>query len=327
MRRREFIVGLGGAIGGWPLAARAQPSAMPVVGTLNSGAVQPRHDQMDGFHRGLKEVGLVPGENVAIVQRGAEDRYDRLPALAAELVRERVAVIAIFGGPVAAFAAKAATTSIPIVFAGVSDPVGSGLVESLNRPGSNLTGSGGLVAELDPKRLELLSELAPGSTTVAALLNPNRPGVDGQERSLRLAASAVGRDMIVFRTGDPQAIDAAFAAMAERKITSLIVAADPFFNNHRQQIVISAARHLIATIYQWREFPAEGGLVSYGPSIGESYRISGNYVGRILKGEKPSDLPIIQPTKLELVLNLKTARTIGITIAPALLARADEVIE
>src|SRR5262245_30874730 len=324
--RREFITLLGGAAA-WPLAARAQPSGIPVIGTLNSGAAQPRRDQMDDFHRGLKELGFVPGENVAILQRGADDHYDRLPALAAELVRERVAVIATIGGPVTAFAAKATTTSIPIVFAAVSDPVGSGLVTSLNRPGGNLTGSGGLVAELDPKRLELLSELAPGSTTVAALINPRRPGVDGQEENLRSAAKAAGRDMVVFRTGDPQAIEAAFATMAERKITSLIVAADPFFNNHRQQIIILAARHVIAGIYQWRVFPDEGGLVSYGPRLGEAYRSSGGYVGRILKGEKPGDLPVIQPTKFELVINLKTARAIGITIPPALLARADEVIE
>jgi putative ABC transport system substrate-binding protein len=213
------------------------------------------------------------------------------------------------------------------VFASVSDPVGSGLVASLNHPGGNLTGSAGLVAELDPKRLELLSELAPNTTTVAALLNPNRPGVDGQEKNLHLAAKAVGREVVIFRTGDPQAIEAAFAAMADRKIPALIVTADPFFNNNRQQIIILAVRHLITAVYQWREFPAEGGLVSYGPSLAEAYRISGNYVGRILKGEKPGDLPVIQPTKFELVLNLRTARAIGITIPPTLLARADEVIE
>jgi putative ABC transport system substrate-binding protein len=267
---------------------------------------------MDGFRRGLKEQGFVPGENVIVVQRGADDHYDRLPALAADLVRERVAVIAAIGGPVVAFAAKAATTSIPIVFAAVSDPVGSGLVASLNRPGGNLTGSAGLVAELDPKRFELLGELAPQSSTVAALLNPNRPGVDAQEIALRSAARTVGREIVVFRTGDPQGIEAAFAAMAERKITSLIVSADPFFNNHRQQIVILTVRHLVAAVYPWREFPAEGGLSSYGPSISEAYRIAGAHVGRILKGERPGDLPIIQPTKFELVLNLKTARAVGI---------------
>lgn len=326
MRRREFLGVLGGAAG-WPLTVRAQSSSMPLVGTLSSGSAQPRRDQTDGFHRGLKELGFVPGKNVAILHRGADDRYDRLPTLAAELVREHVAVIAIIGGPVAAFAAKATTSSVPIVFAAVSDPVGSGLVASLNHPGGNLTGSAGLVAELDPKRLELLSELAPDSTTVAALLNPHRPGVDGQERDLRSAAKAARRDMVFFRAGNSPAIEVAFATMAERKITSLIVAADPFFSNHRQQIIILSARHLIAAVYQWREFVAEGGLISYGPSIGEAYRISGSYVGRILKGEKPGDLPIIQPTKFELVVNLKTARAIGITIPPALLARADEVIE
>jgi ABC-type uncharacterized transport system substrate-binding protein len=325
MRRRDFITLIWGAAA-WPLTAYAQ-QATPVIGMLNSGPPQPRRDQIDGFYRGLKEAGFVVGDNVSVMQRGASDQYDRLPALAAELVRQRVAVIAAIGGPVAALAAKAATTTIPIVFAAVSDPVRSGLVASLNSPGGNVTGSAGLAAELDAKRLEILKELVPASATVAALLNPNRPGVDTQKRDLRAAAEAAGRQLIVFRAGDPQAIDAAFAAMTVQKITSLAVGADPFFANHRQQIVILAARYAIAAVYQWREFPAEGGLVSYGPSIEEAYRLSGNYVGRILKGEKPGDLPVVQPSKFQLVLNLKTARAIGLNVPPALLARADEVFE
>jgi putative tryptophan/tyrosine transport system substrate-binding protein len=325
VNRREFVAVLCAGLM-WPSGVLCQQS-LPVIGMLNSGAAQPRHDQLDGFYRGLKETGFTPGQNVSIVQRGADDHYDRLPALAAELVRQRVDVIAIIGGPVTALAAKAATATIPMVFASVSDPVGLGLVPSLNRPGGNLTGSAGLVAELDPKRIELLNELAPSSAPFAALLNPNRPGVAAQEESLRAAAQAKGRKIVMFRAGDPQAIEAAFASMAQQKISSLLVSADPFFNNNRQQIVILAARHAIAAIYQWREFPAEGGLISYGPNLGESYRISGNYVGRILKGERAGDLPIVQPTKFDLVLNLRTARAIGLTVPPALLARADEVIE
>ena len=323
--RRNFIRLIWGAAV-CPLTAHAK-QATPVIGMLNSGPPLPRRDQIDGFYRGLKEAGFVVGENVSVLQRGASDQYDRLPELAAELVRQRVAVIAAIGGPVAALAAKAATTTIPIVFAAVSDPVRSGLVASLNRPGGNVTGSAGLAAELDAKRLEILSELAPISTTVGVLLNPNRPGVDTQEQDLFAAAKAAGRELIVFRVGDPQAIETAFAAMAAQKISSLAVGADPFFSNHRQQIVILAARYAIVAIYQWREFPAEGGLASYGPSIEEAYRQSGSYVGRILKGEKPGHLPVVQPAIFEFVLNIKTARAIGLNVPPALLIRADQVIE
>jgi putative ABC transport system substrate-binding protein len=325
MRRRDVLALLASAAA-WPRGAHGQTSA-PVIGMLGSGAAQPRRDQLDGFYDGLKANGFVPGENVSIVQRGADDRYDRLPALAAELVRLRVSVIATVGGPVAALAAKNATTNIPIVFAAVSDPVRSGLVTSLNRPGGNLTGSAGLSIELDAKRLELLGELAPSTTIVGALVNPHRPGVEAQEEELRKAAKAIGREIVVFRAGDPQAIETAFAAMVAQKVSSLVVGADPFFNNNRQRVIILAARHAIVAVYQWREFPAEGGLVSYGPSIAEAYRLSGNYVGRILKGEKPNDLPVVQPSKFELVLNLRTSRAIGLNIPPALLARADEVIE
>jgi putative tryptophan/tyrosine transport system substrate-binding protein len=325
MRRRDVVAMLAGAAA-WSQGAYGQASA-PIIGMLSSGAPQPRRDQLDGFYAGLKAGGFVPGENVSIVQRGADDRYDRLPALAAELVHQRVSVIAIFGGPVAALAAKAATTSIPIVFAAVSDPVRSGLVASLNRPGGNLTGSAGLSTELDAKRLELLGELASGNGIIGALVNPNRPGVETQEQDLHAAAKAARREVVIFRAGDPQAIEAAFAGMTTQKISSLVVGADPFFSNNRQQIIILAARHAIIAVYQWREFPLEGGLVSYGPSIAEAYRLSGSYVGRILKGERPGELPVVQPSKFELVVNLKTARAIGLNVPPALLARADEVIE
>ena len=325
MKRREFILALGGAAA-WPLAARAQRQ-LPVIGMLNSGTAEPRRDQIEWFQRGLKEAGFVPGENVTIVKRGADDHYDRLPALAAELVRQQVAVIATVGGPVTALAAKAATATIPIVFAAVSDPVKSGLVASLNRPGGNVTGNAGLTIELDGKRLEILGELAPGAKLVGALINPNRPGVEVQEQDLLAAARTAGRELVLLRVGDSRELDAAFVTLAERKVTALVVGADAFFNNNRQQIVVLAARHAMAAIYQWREFPAEGGLMSYGPNLSEGYRLSGLYVGRILKGEKPADLPVIQPSKFEMVINLKTARAIGLTVPPSLLTRADEVIE
>ena len=325
MQRRTFLAVLGG-VAMSPLAARAQ-KAMPVIGLLNSGTTEPRRDQLESLLRGLKEAGFVPGDNVSILKRGAEDHYDRLPGLAAELVRERVNVIASVGGPAAALAAKAATSTIPIVFTAVSDPVQSGLVASLNRPGGNATGNAGLTIELDAKRFEILSELVPDAKVVGALVNANRPGVEVQEQDLRAAAKATGRELILLRTGDLRDIEAAFATLAKRKVAALVVGADAFFNNNRQQIVVLAARHAMAAVYQWREFPAEGGLLSYGPNLSDAYRQSGLYVGRILKGEKPADLPVMQPTKFELVINLKTAKAIGLTVPPTLIARADEVIE
>jgi putative ABC transport system substrate-binding protein len=264
---------------------------------------------------------------VTVLYRGADDHYDRLPTLAAEFVRRPVSVIAAVGGPVVALAAKAATSTIPIVFTAVSDPVKSGLVASLNRPGGNITGNAGLTIELDAKRLELLTELAPAVRVIGALVNPNRPGVEAQEREMLAAAKTAGRELTVLRTGDPRAIELAFATLAERKIAALLVGADAIFNNHRPQIVALAARHAIMAVYPWREFVAEGGLVSYGPNLSEAYRLSGLYVGRILKGEKPADLPIMQPTKFELAINLKTAKSLGLTVPPTLIARADEVIE
>jgi putative ABC transport system substrate-binding protein len=236
-------------------------------------------------------------------------------------------VIATVGGPVAALAAKTATATIPIVFAAVSDPVKSGLVASLNRPGGNVTGNAGLTIELDGKRLEILGELAPGAKLVGALINSNRPGVEVQEQDLLAAARTAGRELVVLRVGDSRELDDAFATLAERKVTALVVGADAFFNNNRQQIVVLAARYAMAAVYQWREFAVEGGLMSYGPNLSESYRLSGLYVGRILKGEKPADLPIMQPSKFEMVINLKTARAISLTVPPTLIARADEVIE
>ena len=325
MSRRDFVALLGGAA--WPVAALAQQRALPLVGILNSGTEQLRPDQFDGLHRGLKETGFVAGTNVTVISRGAGDNYDRLPVLAAEFVRLPVAVIATAGGPVAALAAKAATSTIPIVFAAVSDPVKSGLVASLSRPGGNITGNAGFSIELDAKRLELLSELAPAARAIGALVNPNRPGVEAQEKEMLAAAKTAGRELTVLHTGDPRAIEIAFATLTERKIAALLIGADALFNNHRPQIVALAARHGIIAMYPWNEFVTEGGLVSYAPSLTEAYRLSGLYVGRILNGKKPADLPVMQPTKVELAINLKTARALGLDVPPSLLARADEVIE
>jgi putative ABC transport system substrate-binding protein len=325
MRWLIFLALLGAAaLATFPAGAQR---ALPVIGVLNSGAAEPRRDQLDSLLLGLKDSGFVPGENVTVVKRGADDHYDRLPALAAELVRQGVSVIAAVGGPAAALAAKAATTTIPIIFTAVSDPVKSGLVASLNRPGGNVTGNAGLTVELDAKRFEILSELRPGAKVFGALVNANRPGVEVQENELRAAARATGRELVLLRIGEPQALEAAFATLAERKVTALVVGADAFFNNHRQQIVALATRHALAAVYQWREFATDGGLMSYGPDLADAYRQSGLYVGRILKGEKPADLPVIQPTKFELVINLKVAKAIGLTVPPTLIARADEVIE
>jgi putative ABC transport system substrate-binding protein len=327
MRRREFIAFAGGAAAAWPLAIRGQQTSPPLIGVLSSGPAKLRDDQSDGLTRGLNEAGFAEGRNLAVLYRGADDHYDRLPALAAELVSRSVAVIATAGGPVAALAAKAATSVIPVVFAAVSDPVKSGLVVSLNRPGGNVTGNAGLTIELDAKRLELLCELTPTESIVGALINANRPGVEAEEQDLLGAAKKAGRQVVVLRTDDGPAIEAAFATLAKRKVAGILVGADALFNNHRQQVVMLAARHAMAGVYPWREYVAAGGLVSYGPNLSEGYRLSGLYVGRILKGEKPADLPVMQPTKFELAINLGTAKALGLALPPSLLARADEVIE
>jgi putative ABC transport system substrate-binding protein len=327
MRRREFIAFAGGAAAAWPLAIRGQQTSPPLIGVLSSGPAKLRDDQSDGLTRGLNEAGFAEGRNLAVLYRGADDHYDRLPALAAELVSRSVAVIATAGGPVAALAAKAATSVIPVVFAAVSDPVKSGLVVSLNRPGGNVTGNAGLTIELDAKRLELLCELTPTESIVGALINANRPGVEAEEQDLLGAAKKAGRQVVVLRTDDGPAIEAAFATLAKRKVAGILVGADALFNNHRQQVVMLAARHAMAGVYPWREYVAAGGLVSYGPNLSEGYRLSGLYVGRILKGEKPADLPVVQPTKFELAINLGTAKAFGLALPPSLLARADEVIE
>jgi putative ABC transport system substrate-binding protein len=327
MRRREFIAFLGSAAAAWPLAVRGQQPSLPLIGVLSSGPAKLREDQSEGLRRGLKEAGFAEGESLTILYRGADDHYDRLPALAAELVSRSVAVIATAGGPVAALAAKAATSVIPVVFAAVSDPVKSGLVASLNRPGGNVTGNAGLTIELDAKRLELLYELIPIESIIGALVNAKRPGVEAEEQDLLAAANSSGRELVVLRADDGPSIEAAFDTLAKHKIAGVLVGADALFNDHRQQVVLLAARHAMAAVYPWREYVTAGGLLSYGPNLSEGYRLSGLYVGRILRGEKPANLPVIQPTKFELAINLRTAKALGIDVPPTLIARADEVIE
>ena len=312
----------------WALAAHAQQPTVPVVGMLNSASERSRAgDQFAAFHRGLGEAGYVEGQNLAVEYRWADDHYDRLPALAAELVRQKVAVLVSAGGPVSALAAKRATETIPIDFTTVADPVKSGLVASLNRPGGNVTGTAGLTSELDPKRLELLHQLKPTTGAIGVLVNPNRPNVARESKNLEDAAAAIDRKLVFQNAGTERDIEPAFEAFAREKVDALLVTADPFFNNRRAHVVALAARHAIPAISQWREFVAGGGLMSYGPSIADAYHQTGIYVGRILKGANPADLPVTQPTRFDLVINLSAAKALGLKIPATLLARAGEVIE
>ena len=309
-----------------PLGAQQQPN--PVVGFLTSGAKSSVSERwVEGFHRGLGELGYVQNQNVTIEYRAADDQYDRLPGLAEELVRIPSGVIIAAGGPVSAIAARKATDSVPIVFTTISDPVKIGLVASINRPGGNVTGVAGLTSELDPKRMEMLLQVKPSTRLVGALVNPNRPGVDANIKELQAAAQTMGLELIIQKVGAPEGLDAAFAELAEKKIDALVVTADPFFNFRRTQVMALVKRYAIPAVYQWREFVEEGGLMSYGPSIADAYHQSGVYAGRILKGAKPADLPVVQPTRFELVINLKTAKTLGLEISPQLLARADSVTD
>jgi putative ABC transport system substrate-binding protein len=312
----------------WPLPLGAQQQGIPVVGFLTSGSKDALNKQwVAAVHRGLGEVGYVDGQNVRIDYRAADDHYDRLPALAAEFVRNRVAVIIAAGGPVSALAAKKASDTIPIVFTTIADPVKSGLVDGLSKPGGNATGTAGLTSELDAKRLELLYQIKPSARVIGVLINPNRPGVDANSKELQAAADAIGRKLVFQNAGPEHALDAAFARLAEQGVDALVVTADPFFNFRRPQVVALAARYALPAIYQWREFVTDGGLMSYGPSIADAYHQAGVYAGRIIKGARPADLPVMQPTRFELVINQKTARTLGIEISPLLLARANEVTE
>jgi len=328
MRRREFIAALGCAAA-WPVAARAQqPSAtVPIVGFLASSSAEAPSGPVAAIHLALKQAGYEVGQTVRMEYRYANNQLDQLPGLAAELVKIPVAVVITAGGPGPALAAKSATTTIPIVFAPMPDPVRSGLVESLNRPGGNVTGVAALTIELDPKRLELLHELAPSRGPFGVLLNPTRPDTQIQVDGIKKAAQSVGRDLVLSYASTVPQIDVAFATFAERSVAGLLVAADPFFSAQRAHVLALAAKLQAPAIYQWREFADAGGLASFGPNIFDSYKQVGVFTARILKGEKPSDLPIQQPTKFEFVINLKTAKTLGLTVPLALLGRADEVIE
>jgi putative ABC transport system substrate-binding protein len=322
--RREFISLLGGAAA-WPLAARAQ-QASPLIGFLNGASPEGYAPYVTAFRQGLKEAGYVEGQNVTIEYRWAEGQYDRLPALAADLVRRNVTVIAATTTP-AAQAAKALTSTVPIVFTTGDDPIKLGLVASFNRPGGNATGVSHLIGELGSKRLGLLRELLPGITVITTLLNPNFPGAERQLRDAEAAAGALGLQLIVLRASTEREIDAAFATMAQQGASALVVGGDPSFVARREQIVALAARHAIPTIYPVRDFAVAGGLMSYGTDFADAYRQAGVYTGRIVRGEKPADLPVQRSTKFELVINLKTERTLGVTIPAGVLSIADEVIE
>jgi putative tryptophan/tyrosine transport system substrate-binding protein len=300
---------------------------MPVVGFLASASEYGSHGFVAAFRNGLVESGYVEGRDVQVEYRWADNQYDRLSSLAADLVRRSVSVIVASGGPAAPLAAKAATSTIPIVFTATSDPVRLGLVASLNRPGGNVTGTGAFTVELDAKRLEVLRELVPKVVLIGALINPNRPDADAQSQHVQDAARAVGQQVHVLMAGSEREIDTAFTALAQQQIGALLVGADPFFSSRRNQVVALAARHTVPTVYMNRDFVATGGLASYGTNIADGYRPAGIYAAQILKGAKPADLPVIQPTKFELAINLKTAKALGLTVPPTLLARADEVIE
>jgi putative ABC transport system substrate-binding protein len=327
MRRREFIWLFGGAAVLWPLAVYAQQRPMPVIGFLNVASPGPLRQQIAAFREGLKESGYVEGQNVAVEYRWAEGQYDRLPELAADLVRQQVSVIFVGGGAPAELAVKAATTTIPIVFSTGGDPVRSGLVASLNQPSGNITGVYHFATGLEAKRLGLLHEMLPKATPIAVLINPNYADAENQLRDVQEAAARLGVQLVVVRANAESDFNAAFSTVVQQRSGALLVCASPFFNNRREQLVVLAARHALPTIYEWRDFAAAGGLMSYGTSLADAYRQVGVYTGLILKGAKPADLPIVQATRFEFVINLSTAKALGIEVPPTLLARADEVIE
>jgi ABC-type uncharacterized transport system substrate-binding protein len=326
MRRRDFLGVMASATVAWPVTARAQQPAMPVVGFLNSASADAFEQRVQAFHDGLSDAGYVEGRNVTIEYRWAEGQIDRLPALAAELVQRQVVVIVTSGGDVSALAAKASTSSIPIVSTIGGDPVKEGLVASFNRPGGNLTGAT-LFAYSAAKRLELLHQLVPKAVTIMALFDPSDPVVVLDREAAQAASKTLGLQLRFVNAGTMSELETAFETVDRDRPDALFVGSNPFFIRQREQIVGLTARSTIPTIYPFREFPAAGGLISYGTRLADTYRQVGVYTGRILKGEKPADLPVVQPTKFELVINLKTAKTLGLDVPPTLLAIADEVIE
>jgi len=326
MNRRELIAALGGAAATWPVAARSQPASTPVIGYLYSGSPAEVAHLLAAFRRGLGDVGYIEGRNIAIEYRWAQNQYDRLPALAAELVRKPVAAL-FAGAPPAAMAAKAATATIPIVFTSGADPVRLGLVASLNQPGGNVTGISILNVELGPKRLELLHEMVPGATMIALLINPTYGPSETQSRDLQGAARSLGLQLHVLRASTERDFDEVFATFGRVRAGALVIGNDPFLNDWRERLAALALRDAMPTIAQYRAFVAAGGLMSYGGDVTDVYRKAGTYAGRILKGAKPAELPVEQSTKVELFINMKTAKTLGLTVPLPLLGRADEVIE
>jgi putative ABC transport system substrate-binding protein len=327
MRRREFVSLFGGAVAAWPLAARAQQPVTPVIGFMSGRSPAESEYLVKAFRTGLNELGYVEGRNVSVEYRWADGHYDRLPALAAELVGRRVAAIAATGGSVSGLAAKAATATTPIVFSSGGDAVKLGLVASLNRPGGNVTGVNLIFGALGAKRLELLRDLIPQATTIAMLVNLNYPSASTEVQETEAGARSLGLQLHVFNATVESEFERAFAAITAQRVAGLLVGDDPFLQSRRDKLVQLAANHAIPAIYFSRDFSDAGGLMSYGPSIIDAYRLVGFYIGRVLNGERPADLPVIQPTKFDLVINLKTAKALQLTVSPTLLARADEVIE
>jgi putative ABC transport system substrate-binding protein len=327
MKRREFMTLLGGAAAAWPLSARAQRPAMPVIGYLSSASPDGDAGRLRWFRQGLSETGYIEGQNVAIEYRWANEQNDRLPTLAADLVSRQVSVIAMAGQVLGAFAAKAATKTIPIVFLTGGDPVALGLVASLNRPGGNLTGVTTLSAELEPKRLELLHDLVPKATTIGALVNQTNPIAETQSRDLQAAARALGLKLQILNASTERDFDTVFARLVELQASGLVIGTDGLFISQSEHLAALTMRHVVPAIFQFRTFAEAGGLMSYGGSLADMYRQSGIYTGRILKGEKPGDLPVQQVTRVELIINLKSAKELRLEVPPTVLARADEVIE
>ena len=326
MRRREFIIILGGAAASWPLSARAQQPAMPVVGFMMAGSRAALRDEITAFEAGLREMGFAEGQNLALEYRFAEGQFERFPAFASDLVQRRVSAIAA-SSPQAALAAKRATATIPVVFSVGADPVETGIVSSLSHPGGNVTGVYQFTAGLESKRLGLLHEMVPKAQVIGVLLNSNYAAAESQLRDVQDSAAHLGLRLIIVRANTESDFDMAFSTVASQRAGAMLVCASPFFNARRQQLVVLASSHSLPAIFEWRDFAVAGGLMSYGTSLNNAYRQAGVYAGRILKGEKPADLPVVQSTKFEFVINLSTAKALHIDVTPTLSARADEIIE